>query len=165
MFKSVVSLRLKSEPSKVGTRGDRTHWESRDGMVRTPLSTVVVADPDRFYQQRIAAALQPSFRCILVGSLREAYQAILHARPDMLILELNQPDGDGLALIRHLQTTPALREILIACLTQRSTMRDKLLAFRAGADDYLVKPLSSTFYGQMLLLKRAGHMARAYALR
>jgi len=35
-----------------------------------------------------------------------------------------------------------------------------VFAWRAGADDYIVKPLTRTFRGQMLLLKRAGLMAR-----
>ena len=54
-----------------------------------------------------------------------------------------------------------MKDILIACVTQRATIWDKLWAFRAGADDYIVKPLTETFYGQILLLKRAGLMARA----
>lgn len=134
-------------------------------MVRNFFPTVVVADPDVLYQHRIVFLLQQGFRCITTSSLREAYQAILLERPALVILELNQPDGDGISLIRHLQADPALKGILIACVTQRSTMRDKVLAFRAGADDYIVKPLASTFFGQMLLLRRAGHMARAYAVR
>jgi DNA-binding response OmpR family regulator len=129
-------------------------------MVRTVLPTVVVADPDRLYQQRIACALQLSFRCIITRSLRETYQAILKEYPTLIILELNQPDGDGLNLIRYLHNDPVLKNILIACVTQRATIWDKVWAFRAGADDYIVKPLSETFYGQILLLKRAGLMAR-----
>src|SRR5581483_7367772 len=129
--------------------------------MRSVLPTVVVADPDMFYQDRIVFALQQSFRCIRTNSLRQTYHAILHERPTVVTLELDQPDGDGLDLIEHLQADPALRGILIACVTQRSNIWDKLWAFRAGADDYIVKPLPQTFYGQILLLKRAGHMARA----
>ncbi|SRR5581483_8375450 len=128
--------------------------------MRSVLPTVVVADPDLFYQDRIVFALQQSFRCIRTNSLRETYQVILNERPSLVTLELNQPDGDGLYLIQHLQADPALRHILVACVTQRATVWDKLWAFRAGADDYIVKPLSKSFYGQILLLKRAGHMAR-----
>jgi DNA-binding response OmpR family regulator len=113
-----------------------------------------------FYQDRIVHLLQESFRCIRTNSLREAYRAILNERPSIVILELNQPDGDGLDLIAHLRTDPTLKGILIACVTQRSNTWDKVFAWRAGADDYIVKPLTRTFHGQMLLLKRAGLMAR-----
>ncbi len=130
-------------------------------MVRRFLPTVVVADPDMFYQHRIALALQQGFRCIITRSLRETYQAILNEHPALVILELDQPDGDGLDLIRHLHSDPILRNILVACVTQRRTVWDKLWAFRAGADDYIVKPIAPTFFGQMLMLYRGGLMARA----
>jgi len=135
-------------------------------MIRNPLSTIVVADPDSAYQRQIVSLLQASFRCFAAGTLREAYQIILHERPTLITLELEQPDGDGIAFIQYLQADPALRQILIACVTRRASIMDKVRAFRAGADDYIVKPLpSSTFYGQMLLLRRAGHMARSYSNR
>jgi DNA-binding response OmpR family regulator len=136
----------------------------KHGMVRNFLPTVVVADPDRLYQQHIAFALQQSFRCIVTGSLRETYQAIWYERPALLTLELSQPDGDGLHFIRYLHADPTLKNTLIACVTQRATILDKLYAFRAGADDYIVKPLSKTFCGQILLLNRAGLMARRSAV-
>ena len=77
-------------------------------MVRNMLPTVVVADPDMFYQDRIVFTLQESFHCIRTNSLRETYQAILNERPSVVILELNQPDGDGLNLIEHLHADPTL---------------------------------------------------------
>lgn len=81
----------------------------------------------------------------------------------MLILDLDQPDGDAFELIRRMQAHPVYRQVLISCVTKRSTIKDKIAAFRAGADDYLVKPLvpSMNFCGRMLLLVRAGHVARA----
>ena len=131
-------------------------------MNKAMLPTVVVADPDPASQQQIVGLLKSSFRCIVTGTLTETYQTIRRERPPLLILELNQPDGDGLKLIQVLQADPALRQVLIACVTTRSTIKDKIAAFRVGADDYLVKPLapSMNFYGRMLLLRQAGHIAR-----
>lgn len=134
-------------------------------MLRNPLLTVVVADPDALYQRYITNTLkQEGFRCITTGTLREAYQAIQREHPALLILELDQPDGDGIGFIQYLQADPQLKQILIACLTHRRSIKDKVRAFRAGTDDYIVKPMSlNTFAGQMLMLRRAGHMARAYS--
>jgi DNA-binding response OmpR family regulator len=131
-------------------------------MMNNPISTVVVVDPDPLYQRQIAYALQQSFRCLPAASLQEAQQLIRRERPGMVILELDLPDGDGIKLIEALQADPALKQVLIACLTRRKSVPDKIRAFRAGADDYLVKPLapSTNLYGQMLLLRRAGHFAR-----
>ena len=126
------------------------------------LPAVVVADPDPASQQQIVELLKSSFRCIVTNTLTDTYQTIRRERPPLLILDLDQPDGDGLKLIQALQSDPILRQVLIACVTKRSTIKDKIAAFRVGADDYLVKPLvpSMNFYGRMLLLRRAGHIAR-----
>ena len=132
-------------------------------MLRNPLSTLVVADPDIAYQRQIVSLLEPSFRCFTASTLREAYLTILRERPSLITLELAQPDGDGISFIQYLQAEPPLQHILIACVTERASIADKVRAFRAGADDYLVKPIyGPTFYGQMLLLRRTGHMARNF---
>ncbi len=135
-------------------------------MPNSPISSVVVIDPDPSYQRQIAYLLQESFQCIPASTLGEAFQLILHHQPGLVTLELNQPDGDAFAFIQYLQQDSALRAILIACVTTRASVADKVRAFRAGADDYLVKPLLPTlFYGQMLLLRRAGHIARNVSVR
>ncbi len=131
-------------------------------MANSALPTLVVADPDTNYQHQIVALLQHDFRCLVAKSLHEAYQLIQREHPVLVTLELNQPDGDGLALIEYLQADPALRSVLIACVTARTSVKDKVRAFRAGADDYIVKPLTpaTNFTGRMLLLRRLGHLAR-----
>lgn len=140
--------------------------KKKNGIMRNTLPTVIVADPDPAYQRYLASLLGEGFRCLITGSLRDTYHAILSEHPVLLVIELNQPDGDGLSFIRYLQADPVLKQILIACVTQRAAVRDKVQAFRVGVDDYFVKPVSTpTFYGQMLLLRRAGHMARSLAMR
>lgn len=131
-----------------------------------PLSTVVVIDPDPIYQRQIAYLLRESFQCISANSLSEAFQLIMRYQPGLITLEVDQPDGDAFAFIQYLQQDKALKTILIACVTSRSAIAEKVRAFRAGADDYIVKPVSPTlFYGQMLLLRRAGHLARTVSVR
>ncbi len=127
-----------------------------------PLPTVLVADPDPLYQQQLVHQLEPSFRCVVAATLRETVQLLQRERPVLLVLDLDQPDGDGITLIRQMQNHPDYKHVLIACVTKRSSVKDKILAFQAGVDDYLIKPLTQAmnFYGRMLLLRRAGHIAR-----
>ncbi|HEU5382515.1 MAG TPA: response regulator [Ktedonobacteraceae bacterium] len=123
---------------------------------------VVIADPDPAYQQEIARLLQPGFRCFTTSTLEETYRAIWQVKPALVSLELTFPDGDGLRLIQDLQAEPALKHVLIACVTKRSSLKDKIQVFRAGADDYFVKPLTPAmnFFGRMLLLRQMGQTAR-----
>ena len=70
-------------------------------------------------------------------------------RPDLLVLDLGLPDGDGVTLIRDLRGWSALPVIV---LSARSAESDKIAALDAGADDYLVKPFGA---GELMARVRA----------
>ena len=70
-------------------------------------------------------------------------------KPDLLILDLGLPDGDGVDLIRDLRGWSTLPVIV---LSARAGEPDKIDALDAGADDYLVKPFS---VGELLARVRA----------
>ena len=77
-------------------------------------------------------------------------------RPDMLILDLGLPDGDGVDLIRDLRTWSDMPVIV---LSARTVEADKIKALDAGADDYLIKPFG---VGELLARVRA-HLRRRSA--
>ena len=60
-------------------------------------------------------------------------------KPDLLILDLGLPDGNGIDLIRDLR---GWSEVPVLILSARSQENDKIDALDAGADDYLTKPFS-----------------------
>ena len=70
-------------------------------------------------------------------------------RPDLVVLDLGLPDGDGIDFIRSLRTWS---EIPIIVLSARTMEADKIAALDAGADDYLVKPFGT---GELLARVRA----------
>jgi two-component system KDP operon response regulator KdpE len=70
-------------------------------------------------------------------------------RPDLVVLDLGLPDGDGVDLIRDLRTWSAVPVIV---LSARSSEADKIEALDAGADDFLVKPFGA---GELLARVRA----------
>ncbi|WP_332747862.1 two-component system response regulator KdpE [Hydrogenophaga sp.] len=61
-------------------------------------------------------------------------------RPDLVVLDLGLPDGDGVDLIRELRQWSTMPVIV---LSARSAEASKIAALDAGADDYLVKPFGS----------------------
>jgi two-component system, OmpR family, KDP operon response regulator KdpE len=70
-------------------------------------------------------------------------------RPDLVVLDLGLPDGDGVDLIRGMRQWSAVPVIV---LSARSGEADKIEALDAGADDYLVKPFGA---GELLARVRA----------
>lgn len=74
-------------------------------------------------------------------------------KPDLLVLDLGLPDGDGIELIRELRTWS---EIPIIVLSARTAEAEKVAALDAGADDYLTKPFGSA----ELLARVRAHLRR-----
>jgi two-component system OmpR family response regulator len=64
---------------------------------------------------------------------------VLAAAPDLAVLDVLLPSGDGFELARTLR---AARDLPIVFLTARDTVDDRLDGFEAGADDYLIKPFA-----------------------
>ena len=76
--------------------------------------------------------------------------------PDLVLLDLNLPDVDGLTICRELRRHEATRRVPILMLTARAEERDKLLGFDLGADDYVTKPFSM----KELVARIAAHLRR-----
>jgi DNA-binding response OmpR family regulator len=70
-----------------------------------------------------------------VQALREAARS----RPDLILLDWNLPQKDGLEVCRALKQDPATRDIPVIMLTARSRESDTVLGLEIGADDYVSK--------------------------
>lgn len=67
---------------------------------------------------------------------RELRQAVRREAPDLCILDLGLPDGDGLSLVREMGDA----SFGLVILTGRGGVSDRVLGLELGADDYIVKP-------------------------
>jgi len=76
-------------------------------------------------------------------------------KPDLLVLDLGLPDGDGLDLIRDLRQWSGMPIIVLSARVDES---DKIAALDLGADDYLIKPFGM---GELLARVRAALRRRA----
>ena len=114
-----------------------------------PLRILLVEDEDhirRFVRLTLSAQ---GYEVFEAASLQRGLIEAGTRRPDLLVLDLGLPDGDGLTLIRDLRTWSAIPVIV---LSARSAEIDKIQALDAGADDYLVKPFGA---GELLARVRA----------
>ena len=89
------------------------------------------------------------------GNCAAARAAFAASRPDLMVLDINLPDGDGFALFRQLR---AQADIPALFLSARDADSDRLFGLGLGADDYLTKP----FLMQELLLRIQNLLQRAY---
>ena len=104
------------------------------------------ADIRRFVRMALESEGHEAFEadCIKRGLIEAGTR-----RPELVVLDLGLPDGDGVDFIRDLRawsTTPVI------VLSARSGEADKIAALDAGADDYLVKPFGA---GELMARVRA----------
>ena len=70
-------------------------------------------------------------------SVKSARQAIEEEIPELVILDINLPDGDGFSLFREIRESS---DVPILFLSARDADSDRLFGLGLGADDYMVKP-------------------------
>ena len=99
---------------------------------------ILIVDEDKNIRDLLASALKASGYGVLEAqSFAQARMLALSHCPDLMLLELNLPDGDGLDLIRFLRAQMDLPMVVVSV---RAHQRDKVEALDGGADDYITKP-------------------------
>jgi len=109
-------------------------------MVRERL-TLVEDDPDLAASLTLALE-RDGFKVSRFATGREGLEGILESPPDLVLLDLNLPDLDGLGVCREIRGTAAVSDLPIIILTARVTESDRVLGLDLGADDYITKPFS-----------------------
>lgn len=106
-----------------------------------PLVTIVVVEDENNIRRFIKLALESQgFQVFEADSLQRGLIEAGTRRPDLVVLDLGLPDGDGVDFIRDLRTWS---EIPVIVLSARSAETDKVAALDSGADDYLTKPFGT----------------------
>ncbi|HAK88597.1 MAG: DNA-binding response regulator [Nitrospirae bacterium GWC2_46_6] len=103
---------------------------------------ILVIDDDTDILKVLKANLElHKFDVATAASWSEGQKAIALNKPDVLILDLMLPDGDGIDICRTLRVQyPALPIIM---LTAKDKISDKVIGLESGADDYVVKPFET----------------------
>jgi two-component system KDP operon response regulator KdpE len=113
-------------------------------------ATVLLVEDDPHIRRFVRTALE-STACQVVeaDTLQRGLIDAGTRQPDMVILDLGLPDGDGRDFVRELRTWSSMPVLV---LTARMAEADKIDALDAGADDYLTKPFA---VGELLARVRA----------
>ena len=80
------------------------------------------------------------FETTVARTAAEALDAARTTEPDLILLDLALPDGDGRDVCRVLRSE---RDVPVIMVTARGTETDRVVGLELGADDYVVKPFSS----------------------
>ena len=101
------------------------------------MHTITVVEDDPLLNNALCRMLSDAgYHASGAHTLAEGIR-LLRQMPDLLLLDIGLPDGEGIRLCEHIQNTG---KIPVIFLTARDEEADMLRAFDCGADDYLVKP-------------------------
>lgn len=87
--------------------------------------------------------LYHGFEVIEASNGKEGIELALEQRPDLILLDMQMPVMDGFEVLRVIRNNPDLRGIKIITVTSFAMVGDKERILKAGADDYIAKPIDT----------------------
>lgn len=128
------------------------------------MKQILLLEDDLALAHGIALALKAAGQVLPCPDLAAARQALQAQAFDLLLLDMNLPDGSGLDLCREVRRTAS---VPIIFLTARDAEYDEVAGLEAGADDYIVKPFSLAVLRARVdaALRRAGRQAAGSVIR
>ena len=104
-----------------------------------PLQALIIDDDTNFRDSLEALVQREDFATRTAGSLAEARERLAEGIPDVFLVDLTLPDGDGLAWLREDPAASGSAEIIV--ITGSTSVDSAVDALRGGALDYLTKPI------------------------
>ena len=117
-------MRRYSEPVATANRNGRILFVEDEDAISAPFSRALERE---------------GFEPVVARTAAEALELAGRIEPDLVLLDLNLPDGDGRDVCRALRRSS---DVPIVMLTARGTETDRVVGLEMGADDYVVKPFS-----------------------
>jgi two-component system KDP operon response regulator KdpE len=101
-------------------------------------ATLVVVEDEPPIRRFLRASLTAEgFRVVEASTVKGGLRSVTQERPDLILLDLGLPDGDGVSIIHSVRQWSTMPIIV---LSARGEEKSKIIALDAGADDYLTKP-------------------------
>jgi len=122
------------------------------------IATILIVDHDNSARERLRGSFEKAgYRALGAADAASALR-LLHRDPsDLVVLDLEMPGVDGLALCRLLRAQPATSQLPVIALSAHDEDSQKVEAFSAGADDYIPKTSSSA----EIISRSASHLRAA----
>ena len=106
------------------------------------MNRILAVDDDRYILKVLKANLElQSYEVDTADTWETATKIISEILPDLILLDVMLPDGDGVEICRELKKD--LPQIPVIMLTAKDTFSDKVISLESGADDYLEKPFET----------------------
>tara|TARA_X000000950_G_C13762446_1_gene597408 strand:- start:381 stop:1070 length:690 start_codon:yes stop_codon:yes gene_type:complete len=106
---------------------------------------VIIAEDDQALSEILSYNLKKKgFKVRTASSGEETMLLIKEIIPDILLLDWMMPPPTGIQICRQIRQNRSINRLPIIVLTARGEQDDKIMGLEAGADDYIVKPFSTS---------------------
>lgn len=103
---------------------------------------ILICEDDEKFQDVLTQVLETAgFKVLQSSDGREGIDKAKNLKPDLMLLDLNLPDIDGLQVCKILKSGEDTKHIPLIMLTVKSTHSEIIQGLEWGADDYIVKPI------------------------
>ena len=127
---------------------------------------LLVVDDEKMILELLAGSLRfAGFEVMTAASGAEALRAAAASRPDLVLLDVMMPDGDGFEVVRRMRSSGP--DVPVIFLTARNGVRERVTGLALGGDNYVTKPFSLDEVLERIraVLRRTGRAAAATRLR
>lgn len=102
---------------------------------------ILLVEDEESISEPLAAALErDGFAPVVASTAAEGLESFGKRRPDLVLLDIMLPDGDGRDVLRRIRSSSRVPVIM---LTARGEEMDRIVGLELGADDYVAKPFSA----------------------
>ncbi len=107
--------------------------------------TLVLLVEDNEVNAELARALlaRGGFEVLHAATAAAAYSMARDAQPDLILMDLQLPDGEGLSVVSRLRADPDIEQPVIIALTAYAMAGDEAKTREAGCDGYITKPFDT----------------------
>jgi two-component system, OmpR family, response regulator RegX3 len=121
----------------------------------TKRTLLLIEDEEAISDPLAAALAREGFETVVAGTAARGLELFETRSPDLVLLDVMLPDGDGRDVLRRIRETSRTPVVM---LTARSEEMDRVLGLELGADDYVAKPFSAAELAARIraVLRRAG---------
>jgi signal transduction histidine kinase/ActR/RegA family two-component response regulator len=151
----IVSLPWKdSKDGEIGSLGDRKSTDKAPHLSTSPSShlpislssqsaTILIADDNEGTIQTLLTYLDAKgYQLTIARNGKEAIARTKEEHPDLILMDIQMPEINGLEAIRHIRTNERIQSIPIIAVTALAMPGDRERCLSAGANEYLSKPVS-----------------------
>jgi CheY-like chemotaxis protein len=117
----------------------------------SPAPLILVVEDNEVNQLLTASVLErEGFAVEVASSAAQATDRLGLRKPDLILMDIQLPGMDGLALTRRLKADPATANITIVALTAHAMTGDREQTLAAGCAGYISKPIDTRTFGNQV---------------